>query len=868
MGWLVVTGFVAKRRLVIDLIVILAGILLIAYALQIWSSYRYLKSHIAERASSDLNQHIKAIWRFHDTQFSQSQVTARLIARQFQQSWKRTDSDDVAARFNELYDTRADGETLLRPAHRDYKHHPSAGAPRGSRMEAANRKNLVVGYEVIDQIAPNLFSTEQASFNQLFSAFVWYPDSGITVFSPNGEWGIVESTWETISDYPSVKGAMPANNPTRRAFWSPVYFDKDVKTWMTTYSIPIDIDSKWIATAGVDVSLEHLLSLTDDPVLPGSYNVILRDDGEVIAHPELKAVLKGGALQSLRDPALPALQKSLGILKVPSVIDDPTLDYLYGMAPLPGPGLVIAIVLPRSVIRAQAFGLGKASMLTGLLATLVALAGIYYALSKRVLQPIKSLHDATRKLISGAQEVTIQPRVQDELGEVTHAFTEMATRLSDRQRDLKQQATHDALTALPNRSELFERLVNRINNDSQQRFAVLFIDLDRFKMINDTLGHHYGDVLLREVSQRIQLELPTGTELGRFGGDEFLMIVNPITAAAQCADAVAKALQEPFDLANRKVLITCSIGISHYPDHGKDPAGLIQHADTAMYHAKASGRNRFAVYSGRLGEIAERNFVMESRFREAILNKSFRYAYQRVVDSKETRTRGAEALLRWFDDELGYVPPDQVVKLAEELGFSAELAIHTVDSAYDFFERYERSLPSEFKLAINFSAEQFSSTAVIDHIIARFGARQVATQRVEVEITESTLLIDSRIAQKHIERLTNAGVDVGIDDFGTGYASLSYLQRYAIRFMKIDRTFTQMVESRDDHLPIIEVMIDLARKLGLRITVEGIETAEQVAYFQQRGEMLLQGYFFGTPDSGEALLKTTSFSNNDELMIK
>ena len=859
--------FVAKRRLVVDLIVILAGILVITYALQIWSSYRYLSSHIAERATSALNQHIGAIWRFHDAQFTHSQATAKLIASQFQQNWALADQDRLVERFDQLYDSKANGETLLRPAYRDYKRHPSSGAPRGSTMQAENRKNLVVGYEVINQIGASLFTSEQASFNQLFSAFVWYPNSGITVFSPHGEWGIVDATWDAIAAYPSVKGAMPEHNPKRQAFWSPVYFDKDVKTWMTTYSVPIDIQSKWIATAGVDVSLENLLTSIDNPLLPGSYNVILRDDGEVIVHPELKEMLRGGELQKLRDPALPVLRKSLGTLKAPTVVDDPNLDYLYGIAPLPGPGLAIAIVLPRSVIYSEAFGLGKTSILTGLLATLAALAGIYFALSKRVLQPIKALHDATRKLMNGDQAIAIRPRVQDELGEVTHAFTEMATRLSDRQRDLKQQAAHDALTGLPNRTELFQRLANRINDDTQQRFAVLFIDLDRFKMINDTLGHHYGDVLLREVARRIQLELPTGTEFGRFGGDEFLMIVHPITAAAQSADAVARALQEPFELANRKVLMTCSVGISHYPDHGSEPAELIQHADTAMYHAKSSGRNRYAVYSGRLGEIAERNFVMETRFRDAMANRTFRYAYQRVVDSTQAQTVGAEALLRWFDDELGYVPPDQVVALAEELGFSAELAKHTADNAYDFFQRYGSSLPPNFKLAINLSAEQFSSTQVIDHIIARFGSR-IGSQRIEVEITESTLLIDSRVAQAHIERLTNAGVDVGIDDFGTGYASLSYLQRYAIRFMKIDRSFTQMIERSGDHLPIIEVMIDLAQKLGLRITVEGIETAEQVAYFQRRGEMLLQGYFFGTPDSGEALVRTISRSSDDALLIK
>ena len=858
----------AKRRLVIDLLVILAGILLAAYALQVWFNYRYLTTRIAERAQGALDQHIGAIWRFHDSQFTHSQAIAKLIAAQYRQSWLDESPNRASQRFHELYETKANGETLLRAQFRDVKKHPSAGAPNGSQINAENQKKLAIGYDLIDQFGAGLFGTEKGGFAQLFSAFVWYPDSGITVFSPNGEWGIVDSTWETISEYPSVKGAMPANNPKREAFWSPVYFDKDVKTWMTTYSVPIDIDGRWIATAGVDVSLEQLLSLTHNPVLPGSYNVILRNDGEIVAHPELKSFLDGGKIPALKDPALAVLRKTLGTLNGPVVVDDPHLGYLYGMAPVPGPGLAVAIVLPRAVISNEAFGFGKMSLISGLLAMLAALAGIYFALSKRVLQPLKVLHAATRNLMHGEEVATLTPRTHDEFGEVTHAFVEMAERLNDRQCALTQQATHDALTALPNRSALFQRLANRISSNAQDRFAVMFIDLDRFKMINDSLGHHHGDMLLREVAARMQQVLPSDVDLGRFGGDEFLMIVSPISAAAWSAEAISKALQEPFELANRKILVTCSIGISHYPDHGADPTGLIQHADTAMYHAKASGRNRYAVYSGRLGEIAERNFLMESRFREAIVNNSFSYAYQRIVTAVAHETCGAEALLRWFDDELGYVPPDQVVALAEELGFSAELAKITIENAFSFFQRHSHELPANFKLAVNLSAEQFSASVVIDQIIARFGRNPANTQRVEVEITESTLLIDSRIAQKHIERLAHAGIDVGIDDFGTGYASLSYLQRYAIKFMKIDRSFTQMIERSDDHLPIIEVMIDLAHKLGLRITVEGIESTAQVEYFQQRGDMLLQGYYFGMPDTDSTLLTKPQRSSNDGTLVK
>ena len=855
--------FVPKRRLVLDLVVILAGILLISYALQVWFSYRYLTSHIAQRVSSALSEQIGSVWRYHDSQFRHSQSIAKLLATQFRQAWISTPDERISEMFDSLFESKQSGETLLRAPFRDYKIHPSAGAPKGSNMSQENKKKLVIGYKLVDQLGPNQITLDQADFSQLFSAFVWYPDSGITVFSPFGEWAIVDATWDVIANYPSVKGAMPQNNVKRQPFWSPVYFDKDVKTWMTTYSIPVDVEGKWLATAGVDVSLEQLLALTKNTALPGSYIVILRNDGEVIAHPDFKGNLQNGVAQDIADPALAVMRKTPGDQISPVVIDNPHLDYLYGIASLPGPGLTLSIVLPRSVIRKDALELGKMSIASGLLALIIALAGIYFALSKRVLQPIRNLHEATRKLMQGESEVALVPVERDELGEVTQAFVEMAERLNDRQQALTRQATHDSLTELPNRSELFQRLTARISNNPNDRFAVLFIDLDRFKLINDSLGHHFGDLLLREVTARIERVLPKGIELGRFGGDEFLMIVHPITLAAQSAETVGKVLEEPFDLANRKVLITCSIGISHYPDHGSDPTRLIQHADTAMYHAKALGRNRYAVFSGRLGEIAERNFLLESRFREAIANKRFRFSYQRVVDSTKYATCGAEALLRWFDDELGYVPPDQVVALAEELGFSSELAYMTVDDAFDFLERHAKQLPADFKLAINLSPEQFSASSVIDYIIARFGPDATKPKRLEVEITEATLLIDSRTAQKHIEKLATAGIDVGIDDFGTGYASLSYLQRYAIKFMKIDRTFTQMIKESDDDFPIIEVMIDLAKKLGLRVTIEGIETLPQVKYFVGRGDMLLQGYYFGVPNSDAALLESIYPASND-----
>ena len=192
--------FVAKRRLVLDLFVILAGILLVAYALQVWLSFQYLTSHIAQRANSALTQHIGAIWRFHDAQFSHSQVTAKLIETQFRQAWMSTSDDRIGDKFSSRFEAKPNGETLLRPAFRDFKRHPSAGAPKGSNMGAENQKKLVIGYELIDQFGPSLFGADQANFNQLFSAFIWYPNSGITVFSPNGEWSIVDASWDAIAE--------------------------------------------------------------------------------------------------------------------------------------------------------------------------------------------------------------------------------------------------------------------------------------------------------------------------------------------------------------------------------------------------------------------------------------------------------------------------------------------------------------------------------------------------------------------------------------------------------------------------------------------------------------------------------------------
>jgi diguanylate cyclase (GGDEF)-like protein/PAS domain S-box-containing protein len=413
-------------------------------------------------------------------------------------------------------------------------------------------------------------------------------------------------------------------------------------------------------------------------------------------------------------------------------------------------------------------------------------------------------------------------------------------------------ATHDALTDLPNRAMFSERLAHAIAQAKRhrRRLAVLFIDLDRFKVINDTLGHDSGDALLREVAKRLAANLRSGDTVARLGGDEFVVlaedVADPVYVGGLAARLIA-ALGEGFVLDGQDYHVTASIGVSTYPDDSEDMQTLLKNADIAMYRAKEQGRNGFQFYSNQMNVHSVERLALESSLRRALGRDEMILHYQPQIDVRGGRITGVEALLRWRHPELGLVPPGKFIPLAEETGLIVpigEWVLHTACAA----QRHWQSLGlPPLRIAVNLSPRQFMHGDVVKTI--REAVRQAPGDlwRIEVEITESMVMHNPERSVDLIRAIKEMGVQVAMDDFGTGYSSLAYLKRFPIDSLKIDRSFIQDIPRDRGDAAITQAVIGMAHSLALRVVAEGVETHEQFEFLRDHGCDELQGYYFSPP---------------------
>jgi diguanylate cyclase (GGDEF)-like protein len=410
-------------------------------------------------------------------------------------------------------------------------------------------------------------------------------------------------------------------------------------------------------------------------------------------------------------------------------------------------------------------------------------------------------------------------------------------------------ARHDALTGLANRAE-FNRKLEAASKRSQRNggsLTVMMIDLDKFKVVNDTLGHPAGDQLLIEVGKRLRSTVRETDVLARLGGDEFAVIQED--APLQHEDAIALALRiisaisKPFDLNGNRASLGTSIGIVLAPEHGVDPEGLLKRADLALYDAKASGRNDFRLFRNELLEVADTQRTAEYELRDAIERREFELYYQPVVDVKTRTLCGVEALVRWRHPTKGMIAPDRFIPLAESTGLIAPLGEWILQRAcIDAV-----SWPSDVKLAINISAIQFKKGNLFQVILRTLVETGLAPERLELEITETSLLENQEAHLTTIRQIKNLGISMALDDFGTGYSSVNYLANFPFDKIKIDKSFTQGVLNRRDCKAVIASTLALAQGLGTITTAEGVETEQQFEYMRAAGVDLVQGYLFGRP---------------------
>jgi diguanylate cyclase (GGDEF)-like protein len=433
-------------------------------------------------------------------------------------------------------------------------------------------------------------------------------------------------------------------------------------------------------------------------------------------------------------------------------------------------------------------------------------------------------------------------------------FTFIAYRVSKHgwlhRRELFDQANRDALTGLPNRSKLNATLEQAIRGsaESHTRFSILFLDLDRFKSINDTFGHAIGDALLIKVSQTIQQLLDKNQIIGRFGGDEFLLVLPSTeeTGGSCVSQKILDAFTAPFDIAGNSLRISTSIGIAHYPEHGHDLETLIKHADTAMYESKRLGRNAYTVYTDQLGHQVRQQLELENQLRDALDNHAFCLHYQPIVDLQSGRIVTLEALLRWVRPNGELVMPGEFIHVAEDSGIIIPLGLWVLRNACMQLKQWLLA-GLDLKMAVNLSTRQFQDPDLLNQVMAILHETNIEPWRLELEITESAAMLDPEHSLNILNALTANGVRVAIDDFGTGYSSLSYLKRIPANTIKIDKTFVDGVGCEQEDTTIVRSIVALAQALEKETVAEGIETQLQFEKIVAMGCTFGQGTWISLP---------------------
>jgi len=455
--------------------------------------------------------------------------------------------------------------------------------------------------------------------------------------------------------------------------------------------------------------------------------------------------------------------------------------------------------------------------------------------------------------------------VRDQYSKSVHLIFQIQD-ITDRklaEQQLHHDAFHDALTGLPNRALFMDHLklaIARSRRNAERLFAVLYLDLDRFKIINDSLGHTIGDQLLVGIADRLKKNLRPGDTVARLGGDEFTILIEDITdekEAVQVAERVQKELSTPFNLSGREVFTTVSMGIAPSETGYERAEDILRDADTAMYRAKSLGKARYEVFDKAMHARAINLLQLETDLRRAVERQEFLIHYQPIVALENFRLRGFEALVRWAHPQRGYISPLDFIPVAEETGMIAQIGEFVLRESCRQMQRWQKIFPLDHPLfiSVNLSSKQFSQNTLITEIATTLEETGIRPQSVKLEITESVVMENIETATEMLRQMRALGVQLAIDDFGTGYSSLSYLHRFPIDTLKIDRSFVTRMTENSENMEIVRTIIVLAQNLGMDVVAEGVETNEQLVLLQKLGCENGQGYFFSKPVDHEGAEK-------------
>lgn len=482
---------------------------------------------------------------------------------------------------------------------------------------------------------------------------------------------------------------------------------------------------------------------------------------------------------------------------------------------------------------------------------IVLVLGLSWKVARSVTEPLQQLDEATR-LIGEGREVSLKVETDDEIGRLAGSFNQMVAAIEERERQIIHVGLHDGLTGLPNRKLFAEQLGNVLTRrrDAEQ-VMVAYIDIDDFKMVNDTLGHPAGDALLRMVAEHLKEDLPDAL-IARLGGDEFAVLIDGIDEQAslgKLADRLLACFNRPVEINGQAASSSASIGIALAPGDGEDGTTLMKNADLALYRAKREGKATYHFFEPALDEAARQRRQLELDLRAAIKEGGFELNFQPLYSLAEKRLTGFEALIRWNHPKRGRVSPVEFIPLAEETGLIVPIGEWVLREAC----HQASTWPDDVSVAVNVSPKQFAATGIAATVLSALSASGLAPHRLELEITESIFIADVDATLATLHSLRNLGVKIALDDFGTGYSSLSYLRSFPFDKVKIDKSFVEDLGTSGNGHAVIRAITTLAAALGMQTLAEGVEDVAQFEVLEREGCQNIQGYLFSRPVAADAV---------------
>jgi diguanylate cyclase (GGDEF)-like protein len=593
----------------------------------------------------------------------------------------------------------------------------------------------------------------------------------------------------------------------------------------------------WVVFAA-DLDDREMRSLERLSAIPLNAGVVIRDEDRWKA--PAGTMLDATAARSLEEHLKGSSAFEMRVDDEPSITLAKPLETL-----LPGNDVLLILAYPKSEALAGARKLQVALGVMTLLGLLLAAFATWRA-AGRITEPLARLDHAASRLATG-EHVKVHVRGEDELARLATTFNEMSDKIEERERRITQLAFNDVLTGLPNRTMFQQQLehVYRTIDDGDSLVALHCLDLDQFKVINDTLGHPAGDALLIEAGRRIR-DVARGQFVARLGGDEFVVlqtVSGDRNAIDRLAENLIEAIARPLNIDGNELMPSTSVGIAIAPADGVDSGTLLRNADLALYRAKEAGRGTFAFFEESLNRRAQDRRRLETDLRLALERGEFELFYQPLFDLESNRIGSFEALIRWNHPERGLVSPADFIAVAEETGIIVPMGAWALQEAC----RQARQWPDDVRVAVNVSPVQFHRGGLNETIMQALALSRLQPNRLEIEITESVFLDGSDQILKLLHSLRSIGVRVALDDFGTGYSSLSYLQSFPFDKIKIDRSFIENILTRPGASAIVAAITELAHALGMETTAEGVEDNAQLAELRSRGCSSVQGFLFAKP---------------------